>query len=330
MGDMEILAFILLILFIGMAIVVNVFVRSGRRSERSRLYVLPGAGFQEHGDPVREDLEKMLSHLEAALDETYVEQVKERVIRKYRITVTEWENRWFEWKRYLLMTAVLPYVSMYSDEVDEVWHEMLMYTREYEQFSRKWLSKMLHHIPHKPGTKGSPQPRAWFDVVYVMLFRPTRYSDMAWRPFLYHRLPKQWVNDFRTLPEQELVKKYFNTHAMENVPGAAGVIGWIVRTLKEWLREIGKHVAAQGNDVSSFRSNRSLWNVPHPSLWMVKGILFLSAWHSDHFFDEKHRELLGKDSRSDFFRDFALSEPEIGLLAPEGTTEASSSGGGGD
>ena len=39
------------------------------------------------------------------------------------------------------------FVSMPSQVVDDLWHEFILYTREYEQFCRKAFGGFLHHVP---------------------------------------------------------------------------------------------------------------------------------------------------------------------------------------
>src|SRR5882724_1809750 len=39
------------------------------------------------------------------------------------------------------------FVSMPSQAVDDLWHELILYTREYESFCRKAFGGFLHHSP---------------------------------------------------------------------------------------------------------------------------------------------------------------------------------------
>ncbi len=39
------------------------------------------------------------------------------------------------------------FVSMPSQVVDDLWHEFILYTREYQQFCKKAFGQFLHHIP---------------------------------------------------------------------------------------------------------------------------------------------------------------------------------------
>ncbi len=64
---------------------------------------------------------------------------------------------------------------MFSEEVDEVWHDMLLFTQKYQRFSEKFLGRMLHHTPnakHDP----APQERAFFDWIFSQMFEITQFS----------------------------------------------------------------------------------------------------------------------------------------------------------
>ncbi|GJM70712.1 hypothetical protein HMSSN036_29280 [Paenibacillus macerans] len=96
------------------------------------------------------------------------------------------------------MCAILDRVPMFSRAVDEVWHEMLMYTREYQTFSEKYIRRMLHHAPNPARPPRCPEERAWFDWLYLELFGWNRYSELLWGAFLRHPLPKRELEAFRS------------------------------------------------------------------------------------------------------------------------------------
>lgn len=179
---MELIAFFLVAIFIITVIIVNVLYRSAKKVNHKKSYVLEDLGIQPRHE-LKEDVKALAQHLESSFVESYVERVKERVIREHKIGLTEWENRFFEWKRYLVMTAILKKVPMYSDEVDEIWHEMLMFTREYEEFSNRYLGTVLHHEPNLSGQSLNTEERSFFDLIYLLLFRPTKYSHHTWGAF---------------------------------------------------------------------------------------------------------------------------------------------------
>ncbi|MBA4494907.1 hypothetical protein ACFO25_03885 [Paenactinomyces guangxiensis] len=284
---MEMIAFFLLTLFIAIVIIVNAFYRSAKKSNRNRLYVLTDLGIQNHSESFKKDMCTLISHLEASLPEHYTEQVKERVIREHKISLTEWENRWFEWKRYLVMIALLKSVPMFSRDVDDVWHEMLMFTREYDEFSRKFLKTKLHHVPNAPDQPFNPHERAWFDIVYTLLFKPTKYSISVWGSFLKHPLSQELVNDLENGSFDQLSSKYLNQHAHTEVPASARLGRFIVQYLKSQIAEIHGYVYKHGTSVSKFRHHQSTKKSETDlALWMLNGVLFLSVFHPDHFAEQ--------------------------------------------
>jgi hypothetical protein len=286
MMRMEVIAFFLLVQFIVIAIIVSSLYRSAKRVKRKRLYTLPGLGIQDHDGTFREDMEMLIRHLDDALAEGYVERVKERMIREHHISLTEWENRWFEWKRFLVMTALLKRVPMYSPEVDEVWHEMLMFTREYEEFSKNFLKTVLHHSPNASAEKFDPHERAWFDIIYVLLFKPTPYSHATWGPLLRHPLSRALLEEFKKGSVSELAAKYFNEHTQLNLPGVARLVRFLIRYLQRELEQIEQHVYSKGTSVSLFREHRPLQSRGDWPLWMLGSVLFLSCYYADKFYQQ--------------------------------------------
>ncbi|GBF74586.1 hypothetical protein PA598K_02943 [Paenibacillus sp. 598K] len=123
--------------------------------------------------------------LEDAIPADYEQRVKERMQQRYpELSDREWAWRWHEMKRFLLMAGLLNRVEMYSAKVDEVWHEMLMFTREYQTMCERFCGRTIHHAPHAAATSGADlQPaseRAWFDWVYSELFGPNQPGAQLW------------------------------------------------------------------------------------------------------------------------------------------------------
>ncbi|MGO4375152.1 hypothetical protein AB4Z21_31240 [Paenibacillus sp. MCAF20] len=130
-----------------------------------------------YGHPARSAAER----LESALGLDFEARIKDRVLKEQpRLTDNEWKWTWFELKRYFLMCATMRSVPMYSRSADAIWHEMLMFTREYEQFCAKFSGDLIHHAPHAAGVQPEPGERAWFDWVYGELFERTPASGRVW------------------------------------------------------------------------------------------------------------------------------------------------------
>ncbi|HTG70394.1 MAG TPA: hypothetical protein VL921_14145 [Candidatus Udaeobacter sp.] len=171
---------------------------------------LPSALGVPFGHPARSAAER----LESALGLDFESRVKDRVLKEYpRIKDKEWDWTWFELKRYFLMCGIMRSVPMYSRQVDAVWHEMLMFTREYEQFCSRFCGEMIHHAPHAPGASPHPGERALFDWVYGELFGQAPASGRIWGAFYRTRMPEQKLEELAEWSEDKLREQWFNVKA---------------------------------------------------------------------------------------------------------------------
>lgn len=298
---MEIFASLLLFIFIGVVIMVNAFYRQAKKINKEQTYVLPNLGIQDHGELFQVAMKHLIQHLQDSYPQNYPEWVQERVIRENYISMTEWENRWFEWQRFLIMTALLPSVPMYSQEIDLVWHEMLMFTREYEEFSDRFLKRTLHHAPNVPlpaesenelkKSQQSPQEqRAWFDLIYLLLFEPTPYSVTTLGPFLRHPLSDEILADFQTLTPEELEAKYFHTLVMKEFAFMEEVVQILITSIQEMIEKVTNHVDIHGTDVKRFRLNTTVQpKEEHPLRNHLVGTLFLAMYHRDKFREQNNK-----------------------------------------
>lgn len=282
---MEVIAFMLLFLFIAVSIMVNVFYRQALRKKKNMSYTPPELGIREHNQLFRFQMLELIEHLENSFPPQYIERVKERIIQKSKINLIEWENRWFEWKRYLLISAILRSVPMYSREVDEIWHEMLMFTREYQEFCQRFFTTMLHHAPNTGKHKKlTPGERAWFDLVYLFLYEPTPYSFATWGTFLKQPLYYEQMMNFKKLSEEELIEKYFNKTMIENFSFVKEIVHFFIRFIREQLEKIDQHVERFGVDLQKFKFNRMLQPEDQDqTLTMLTGFLFVSQYHPNAF-----------------------------------------------
>lgn len=291
---MEFLIGVLLFLFILVTIIVNVLVRENKKKTKNMgLQVLSDLGMQKHSEPFQTEMKKLLEHLDQAIPDHYLSQVRERVIREYQISQDDFENRWFEWKRYLVMVSILPNVPMYSREVDVIWHEMLMFTRDYEQFSKKLLGTTLHHQPHGPEEQHLvPSERGWFDLIFCLLFEPTRYTYYTWGAFLRNPVAKQLIHDFRNVADEKLVRRYFNTYTASQFPVMETVQILLVKLIKQKIRTVDQFYARHSNSVNKYKNLHSLKTTDQ----LLTSFLFLSAYHHKDFLTQQ--ALLYKQSKS--------------------------------
>ncbi|MCS0789422.1 hypothetical protein NX021_14815 [Cytobacillus firmus] len=199
---MEIFLFIFGVIFA--AILIKVLVTGSKRDP-----FIKDEPFPEHLGIQSDDYLPMIRNLEKSLPEGYRENIKNRVLRehpKWKEYAYDWT--FFELKRYFVMNAILKTVPMFSSKADDIWHEMLMFTRDYEQFSKNFFGEYLHHSPNM-GSTPIPGERAFFDWVYLSLFEAGHNSRRIWGSFLQNPIKKEILDDFRSMNETELLNKYF-------------------------------------------------------------------------------------------------------------------------
>ena len=201
-----ILGFFLFVFIIIFIVVIILLVSNKRRKSLNNHPIPKQLGIY------KQDVLPIAQALEKSLPSSYREQVKYRVLKEHSQWADyEYEWTFFELKRYFVMNRLLKSVPMFSARVDDIWHEMLMFTREYETFSKNFYHELLHHIPNMESTP-IPGERAFFDWVYLSLFESTPNSRVIWGKFLQHPIKREILDDFRKLSDEELLTKYFRSH----------------------------------------------------------------------------------------------------------------------
>ncbi|RBW68989.1 hypothetical protein [Bacillus taeanensis] len=189
--------------------------------------------------------------LESALDDQLVKKVKDRLQQKDP-TLSDHQFDWlfYELKRYFLMSAVLKNVPMFSEKVDQLWHEMLLFTKEYQQFCEAFSGQIIHHMPHEQKQADS-DGRAWFDWVYSQLFIVEENSMRIWNGFYRYPLNKEMLLQIESLKAHQIREKYF-----KQVPLIKEVdesIDYVMNRLRETFEEI-RAVKQQGGTFEKYRN----------------------------------------------------------------------------
>ena len=300
---MELFAAFLLFILIGMMIMGMVFYRQAKKVNKEKNYALPNLGMKSYGEEYDVAVKHLLQHLAEAYPKNYHDWVQERVIREHYISLIEFENRWFEWQRFLIMAALLKTAPMYSEEIDVVWHEMLMFTREYEEFSNRYLKTTLHHAPNIAAPDEQPiennpsksietpqQQRAWFDLIYLLLFEPTPYSVTVLGPFLRHPVAKTVIEDFKTFTPEELEKKYFHTNVIQHFAFMQEIVHQLIEQIQSMIEKIESHVDVHGTDMKRFRLNTNVQpKNNHPLENHLLGNIFLAIYYQDQFVEQNRK-----------------------------------------
>ncbi|WP_339197576.1 hypothetical protein [Aeribacillus sp. FSL k6-2211] len=225
----------------------------------------------------------IISRLEDSLNSEYMEKVKKRVLANHpNWTETDFNWRLFELKRYFLLAGILKSVPMFSDEVDEIWHEMIMFTKEYENFSKKFFGSFLHHSPNVERTP-IPHERALFDWMYLHLFEIYPNSTKLWGGFLKNPLSKTFLEEVRSASDEKLFDKYFRSFDP-------------IKPLQTKLLEQLKNDIEKAEEMK--RQNKSLRKkikTDDTYSMLLPAMVFLSLYEQDSY-TEKMSQLLNKDA----------------------------------
>jgi hypothetical protein len=177
-------------------------------------------------------LQALELRIEQGLTAFFLEQLKQRVLgQDPALSPEEYEWKLLELKRYLAMNVILRQVPMFSESVDDIWHEMLMFTREYTKFCDTVTGAMIHHTPHA-SKQSLPDERAWFDWIYGHLFEFTRFSNRIWNDFYKFPLSHERMEQLKTLDESEIADRWFNVRAAELFPEIKSAIGFLIQQAK--------------------------------------------------------------------------------------------------
>jgi len=221
-------------------------------------------------EPVQ--LQPLLLQLNTALDDEYLRKVKQRFLQENpKKTEDEYEWLLFELKRYFVVANILKKAPMFSKDVDEIWHEMILFTKEYHKFSDEFLGEMLHHIPNT-NPEPAPQDRAFFDWVFAQLFQITQFSWKAWGSFFQHPLSNEILKEFKENSKEELIKKYFRQNDQNSE-----LIEILVERLKKQLTE-AENIYAKDKK-GTFKKQRTYGDMTSLSFTMV----FFSYFYFDEY-----------------------------------------------
>jgi len=257
---------------------------------RSPVRLPQAAGFQ--GEPpanlgVREDLPliPLAERLEAAIGSEFAGQLKLRMMAKRpETTESEFAWTWFELKRFFLMNSILHQVPMFSNAVDDVWHEMLMFTRDYEKFGDRFVGYTIHHSPH---TEPRPMPneRAWFDWVYAQLFTGTPYGARLWGGFFRSPLAPDRLETLARSSRDELVGTLFNARTAATLPEVSATIDALIERARRQLDD-----ARRSTDRDEYERYSSGYSGIDPLMMLSGMMLFYSVTNPMEYSDVMEEE----------------------------------------
>ncbi|WP_440117733.1 hypothetical protein [Paenibacillus sp. QZ-Y1] len=201
---------------------------------------------------LREEIsyQQTIRQLEKSFNKHFANKLKLRIQQEHpHMKTLEYRWKLIELKRYFIMASLLKQVPMFSDEVDELWHEMLMFTKSYADFCAEFMGSTVHHEPAITRHE-TPGARAWFDWVYCQLFEFTPYSAAIWGDFFSYPISSDMQKLIAQGDQSELVKQLFHARRMQEDPEVAQVITYLIEKLQRSASLSEKELSFQSSGTS--------------------------------------------------------------------------------
>lgn len=215
-------------------------------------------------------LEQKILQLEVSLEKHFGDKVKRRFMEEHKKTSShEYNLLYFELKRFFFICSLLKNVPMFSPKVDDIWHEMLMFTKDYESFSNEFFNQFLHHEPVEVKVKDR-NGRAFFDLIYTQLFEMTTYTEIAWGKFYKNPLNRDLIKEIKSSSYSELKKKYFRVNADDVI------INVLIQRLKD---TVNLTIIKKNFDVSPIHFR----NPKENCLLLTGAMIFFSYYENDNY-----------------------------------------------
>ncbi|MBI2148420.1 hypothetical protein HYU23_01975 [Candidatus Woesearchaeota archaeon] len=86
--------------------------------------------------------------------------------------IDEYNVAFIEFKKYVILASLYEdeRLAMTSKKVDAVWHQFILFTKEYALFCKKFLGKYLHHSPNTSFTPLNEGSGNKFRELYIKTF----------------------------------------------------------------------------------------------------------------------------------------------------------------
>lgn len=75
------------------------------------------------------------------------ESLIKRYMRDYSVPREEAESCFVEMKRFLIVCSAIPGMKVAAEQVDDLWHTFLLFTKDYQAFCHGYLGRFIHHDP---------------------------------------------------------------------------------------------------------------------------------------------------------------------------------------
>lgn len=210
--------------------------------------------------------------------------------------------------RFLFLSTIFKEVPMYSEHVDEVWHIMLLFTENYQQFSYELLgeSNLIHHAPNIDYTP-APKVRAYFDFLYTAFFGVSKYAQNKYGRFYRMVLDKGIIADFSGEPTSLIYAHYFRPNLspllMENTYNLLKDTVKPIGTLKKKTQSVEESYTHLQTSVKSGQ----LKNNSNASEFFDAFYAFLDVSHASESDNDVYTYSAYPDSIFTFFEDSIIN-----------------------
>lgn len=154
-------------------------------------------------------IQKRAQELEDAYPLDFQVNIYNRMLKETKYSQEFILQLMFEQKRFLLMASILKKVPMFSKAVDEVWHQQLMFTNQYKEFTEKFAGQFIHHAPNVDSIDGADD-KFLFDMMYKKMFIEKSFSAASWGSPFYATMPSDdFIAEWRDADTAQLEDRYF-------------------------------------------------------------------------------------------------------------------------
>lgn len=101
--------------------------------------------------------------------------VKDRCQKKYSYSDEKINLLVDEFKKYIALCILFPntQLEMFSEDVDNVWHEFILFTQQYHKFCNTYSGKYIHHSPHIDNDMPTPDEIINKSRTFIQYYKQT-------------------------------------------------------------------------------------------------------------------------------------------------------------
>ncbi len=109
------------------------------------------------------------------------EQVLGRYARKMNLSQAQAYEHWIELMRFLAICAATPRPCTPSNKLDQLWHEFILFTKDYAVFCQEILGVYVHHIP-----SNCPEVERYRETLTIMEQAYGPINEQLWPRDIHH------------------------------------------------------------------------------------------------------------------------------------------------